>query len=112
MTACDWHSITSTLEDCILFCQSVGLIPYCPSQPCSNGHHNWYMDGWDNLLAIIPGGSSVPKLLPKQHGRKRPYTAIYGDIQQPYTAVVLRRNTAVYGEFPVFLGIPSQNVFL
>ncbi|CAF0849611.1 unnamed protein product [Didymodactylos carnosus] len=21
----------------------MGLIPYCPSQPCSNGHHNWYM---------------------------------------------------------------------
>ncbi|CAF1488717.1 unnamed protein product, partial [Didymodactylos carnosus] len=34
--------------------------------------------------------------LPPLYGRKRPYTAMYGDIHQPYTAVVLRRNTAVY----------------
>ncbi|CAF1283826.1 unnamed protein product, partial [Didymodactylos carnosus] len=25
------------------FCRTLGLIPYSPSAPCTNGHHKWYM---------------------------------------------------------------------
>ncbi|CAF1496545.1 unnamed protein product [Didymodactylos carnosus] len=43
MTLREWNHITDTLEDCISFCQTLGLIPYSPSAPCTNGHDKWYM---------------------------------------------------------------------
>ncbi|CAF1282430.1 unnamed protein product [Didymodactylos carnosus] len=50
MTLREWNMCTSTLEDTISFCQSVKLIPYRPTAPCSNGHNNWYMGKCSKII--------------------------------------------------------------
>jgi hypothetical protein len=43
MSNCEWINLTDGLENILVFCQMVGLIPINSNIPCNKDHDNWYL---------------------------------------------------------------------
>ncbi len=43
MSNCEWINLTDDLENIVVFCQRMGLIPTNSNIPCTKNHDNWYL---------------------------------------------------------------------